>query len=95
MQLANEDCITIELISQYLTVARMFGCEGRLANHQRLAKLKPSKLIVTINNFLANLFIRQDLYPSTFAKHYRHQTFLHARYRIGYIRMLTMMMASM
>ena len=32
---------------------------ANLANHLRFAKLKPSKLVVTIDNPLADLFIRQ------------------------------------
>ena len=32
---------------------------AKLANRMRFAKLKPSKLVVTIDNPLADLFIRQ------------------------------------
>ena len=32
---------------------------ANLVNHIQFAKLKPSKLVVTINNLLANLFICQ------------------------------------
>ena len=32
---------------------------ANLANRSRFAKLKPSKLILTINNLLADLLIRQ------------------------------------
>ena len=46
-----------------------------LANHQQFTKLKPSKLVVTIDNLWADLFIRQALfhqnfYPPTLAKHH-------------------------
>ena len=52
---------------------------ANLMNHQRFGKLKPSKLVATIDNLLTNPFIRQtffqNLYPSTFTNHYLHQTF--------------------
>ena len=32
---------------------------ANLANHPRFAKLKPSKLVLTINNILADLLIHQ------------------------------------
>ena len=40
-----------------------------LANRPRFAKLKPSKLVLTINNLLADLLICQMLETSQFAKH--------------------------
>ena len=51
-----------------------------LANRLRFAKLKPSKLIVIIDNPLANVFIRQTFFHQTlensrFAKHSARQTF--------------------
>ena len=51
-----------------------------LANRLRFAKLKPSKLVVTIDNPLADLFIRQTFFRQTleksrFAKHSARQTF--------------------
>ena len=51
-----------------------------LANRLRFAKLKPPKLVVTIDNPLADLFIcqtffRQTLEKSRFAKHSARQTF--------------------
>ena len=58
-------------------IVRKFG-GGSLAdlvNHQQFTKLKLSKLAVTIYNFLADLFICQNFYPSSFAKHYHLQTF--------------------
>ena len=53
---------------------------ANLANRLRFAKLKPSKLVVTIDNPLADLFIRQTFFRQTleksrFAKHYARQTF--------------------
>ena len=39
-----------------------------LANRLRFAKLKPSKVVVTINNPLADLFIRQTFFHQTFEK---------------------------
>ena len=47
---------------------------ANLANRLRFAKLKPSKLIVTIDNPLPDLFIRQTFFCQTlensrFAKH--------------------------
>ena len=54
------------------------GKVWRPRNHQRFTKLKPSRLVVTINNLLADLFVRQNfrqnqsLYPSTFAKLFRY-----------------------
>ena len=53
---------------------------ANLANHLRFAKLKPSKVVVTINNYLADLFIRQTFFSKTlekskFAKHFPRQTF--------------------
>ena len=53
---------------------------ANLANRRRFAKLKPSKLITTIDNPLADLFIRQTFFRQTlknsrFAKHYARQTF--------------------
>ena len=52
-----------------------------LANHLRFTKLKPSKLVVTIDNTLVDLFIRQTFFRQTleksgFAKHSPCQTFL-------------------
>ena len=44
-----------------------------LANHLQFDKLKPSKLVVTINNLLADLFIRQTLSPKSSSIHF-HQT---------------------
>ena len=46
-----------------------------LANRRQFAKLKPSKLIPTIDNPLADPFIRQTLKNSRFAKHSARQTF--------------------
>ena len=51
-----------------------------LANRRRFAKLKPSKLIPTIDNPLADPFIRQTFFRQTlknsrFAKHSARQTF--------------------
>ena len=51
-----------------------------MANHLRFAKLKPSKLVVTIDSLLADLFIHQTflhqmLENSKFAKHSPRQTF--------------------
>ena len=53
---------------------------ANLANLRRFAKLKPSKLIATIDNPLVDLFIRQTFFHQTlknsrFAKHSAHQTF--------------------
>ena len=53
---------------------------ANLANHLRFAKLKPSKLIVAIDNPLADLFIHQTFFcqmleNSRFAKHSALQTF--------------------
>ena len=53
---------------------------ANLANGLRFTKLKPSKLVVTIDNPLADLFIRQTFFrqmleKSTFAKHSASQTF--------------------
>ena len=53
---------------------------ANLANRRRFAKLKPSKLISTIDNPLADPFIRQTFFRQTlknsrFAKHYARQTF--------------------
>ena len=52
---------------------------ANLANRLRFAKLKPSKLVVAIDNPLADLFIRQTFsakrLKSRFAKHSAHQTF--------------------
>ena len=53
---------------------------ANLANRRRFAKLKPSKLIPTIDNPLADPFIRQTFFRQTlknsrFAKHYARQTF--------------------
>ena len=39
-----------------------------LANHLRFAKLKPSKLVVTIDNPLADLLIRQTFFRQTLEK---------------------------
>ena len=52
-----------------------------LANRLRFAKLKPSKLVVTIDNPLADVFIRQTFFremleKGRFAKHSARQTFL-------------------
>ena len=51
-----------------------------LANHLWFAKLKPSKLVLTIDNLLADLLIRQTCFrqmleKSQFAKLSPHQTF--------------------
>ena len=53
---------------------------ANLVNRLLFAKLKPSKLIVTIDNPLADLFIRQTFFHQTlensrFAKHSSYQTF--------------------
>ena len=53
---------------------------ANLTNRRRFAKLKPSKLIPTIDNPLADLFIRQTFFRQTlknsgFAKHSARQTF--------------------
>ena len=53
---------------------------ANLANRLRFAKLKPSKLVVTIDNPLADLLIRQTFFRQTleksrFAKHSARQTF--------------------
>ena len=53
---------------------------ANLANRRRFAKLKPSKLIPTIDNPLADPFIRQTFFRQTlknsrFAKHSARQTF--------------------
>ena len=53
---------------------------GNLANHLRFTKLKPSKLAITINKPLADLFIRQTFFcqmlkKSKFVKHSPRQTF--------------------
>ena len=60
----------------------MGGKFGNLVNHQQFAKLKPSKLVVIINNVLANLasysfakLVLPKSLLSTFAKRYHHQTF--------------------
>ena len=39
-----------------------------LVNHLQFAKLKPSKVVVTINNPLADLFIRQTFFHQTLEK---------------------------
>ena len=41
---------------------------ANLANRLQFAKLKPSKLIVTIDNPLADLFIRQTFFRQTLEK---------------------------
>ena len=51
-----------------------------LANRLQFAKLTPSKLVVTIDNPLADLFIRQTFFCQTleksrFAKYFARQTF--------------------
>ena len=51
-----------------------------LVNRPQFAKLKPSKFVLTINNLLADLLIRQTFFrqmleTSQFAKLSRHQTF--------------------
>ena len=53
---------------------------ANLANRLQFAKLKPSKLVVTIDNPLADLLIRQTFFRQTleksrFAKHSARQTF--------------------
>ena len=52
---------------------------ANLANHYQFTKLKSSTSLVTINNVLADPFIHQifcqNLYSSTFAKHYCCQSF--------------------
>ena len=59
---------------------------ANLANRLRFAKLKPSKLVVTIDNPLADLFIRQTFFHQTlkksrFTKHSARQTFpLYGKY---------------
>ena len=50
------------------------------ANRLRFAKLKPSKIVVTIDNPLADLFIRQTFFRQTLeksrlTKHSAHQNF--------------------
>ena len=61
---------------------------SNLANHPWFAKLKPSKLVLTINNLLADLlicqiFFHQMLENSQFAKLSPHQTFpLYGNYNI-------------
>ena len=70
---------------------------ANLANHLRFAKLKPSKLVVTIDNPLADLFIRQTFFHQTleksrFAKHSARQTFL--LYGTGFLKQLIKMAAS-
>ena len=52
-----------------------------MENHLRFAKLKPSKVVIIINNLLVDLFVhqtffRQTLEKSKFAKHSPRQTFL-------------------
>ena len=54
---------------------------ANVANHQRFAKLKPSKLVIIIITLWLNLFIRQTfphqtLKKSKFTKVYPRQTFL-------------------
>ena len=48
---------------------------GVLGKSSAIHQTKPFRLVFIINNLLAKLFIRQtfphNLYPSTFAKHYR------------------------
>ena len=59
---------------------------ANLANRLQFAKLKPSKLVVTIDNPLADLFIRQTFFRQTleksrFTKHSARQTFpLYGKY---------------
>ena len=70
-------CITSLLIPYSGKVWRVES----LANHLQFAKLKPFKLVVTINNPLAELFIRQTFFrqmlkKSKFTKHSPRQTFL-------------------
>ena len=53
---------------------------ANLANCLQFAKLKPSKLVVTIDNPLADLLIRQTFFcqmleKSKFTKHFPCQTF--------------------
>ena len=55
---------------------RIMGKLANLANRLRYAKLKPSKLVLTINNLLADLLIRQMLETNQFAKLSRYAIFL-------------------
>ena len=59
----------------YLAVKQSSYCvAGSLAN---LAKLIPSKLVLTINNLMADLLIRRQMFKkSKFTKLFHHQTFL-------------------
>ena len=51
-----------------LPLAGMFGegSSANLVNHQQFSKLKPSKLVITINNLLPNLFICQNYFNKIF-----------------------------
>ena len=51
----------------------MAGMFESLATHQRFTIIKPSKLVVTINDFLVNLFVRQTFLPKSLSIHF-HQT---------------------
>ena len=49
----------------------MGGSLTNLANHQHFAKLKTSKLVVTIENLLADLLIRQTIFlPKSLSIHF-------------------------
>ena len=53
---------------------------ANMTNHLQFAKLKPSKLVVSMNNLVVDLFIHQTFFckmleKSKFAKHFPHQIF--------------------
>ena len=58
----------LETITNLLYSGKVWRGESlaNLANRLRFAKLKPSKLIVTIDNPMADLFIRQTFFHQTF-----------------------------
>ena len=65
--------VRINYMFQYLTTYRIAGKFGRgssanLVNRQQFIKLKPSKLVLKINNPLADLLIRQTFFCQMLGK---------------------------
>ena len=59
----NELCVYMCMCVCVYVYLCMYVCVcANLANHQRFAKLKPSKLVLTINNLSADLLIRQTFF---------------------------------
>ena len=78
----SHDPVTRKMIHSIPYSGKVWRGESlaNLANRRRFAKLKPSKLIPTIDNPMADLFIRQTFFRQTlknsrFAKHSARQTF--------------------